>query len=79
MLNSLCQEVLFIQHKSLVLFIGSVPHIELEDLAALFELPLEGNDQVIFHFFLSQGNVQVKKVAFELFKGDEHFLELEAG
>lgn len=50
-------------------------------MAALFELPLEGNDQVIFHFFffLSQANLQVKEAAFELFKGEEHFLELEAG
>ena len=50
-------------------------------MAALFELPLKGNDQVIFHFFfflLSQANLQVKEVAFELFKGDEHFLEQEA-
>lgn len=50
-------------------------------MAVLFELPLEGNDQVIFlfFFFLSQANLQVKEVAFELFKGEEHFLELEAG
>ena len=49
-------------------------------MAALFELPLKGTDQVIFHFFffLSQANLQVKEVAFELFKGDEHFLEQEA-
>lgn len=40
-------------HFFLVLFIGSVPHRELEDVAVLFELPLEGNDQVIFHFFFS--------------------------
>ena len=39
-------------------------------MAALFELPLEGNDQA---------NLQVKEAAFELFKGEEHFLELEAG
>ena len=49
-------------------------------MAALFELPLEGHDQVIFHFFfLSQANLPVKEVAFELFKGDERFLEQEAG
>lgn len=63
----------------LSLFIGSVPHGELEDLAILFEMPLEGHDQVIYHSFLSQANLQAKKVALELFKGDENSLELEAG